>query len=118
MYYVILLLLLGVGFLAWLIGELLDYSGIATIGGVLILIAGSAVVLTGIQVHSGMTKTTQYTTVNNTVVANSSTTHFMYETRSVGSVFGIGILGSLGIGGLIMLLAATMLGQTLAGGIR
>ena len=114
MFYLILLLLLGIGVVSWIIGQSYGYVGIAVLGAAFILIAGSAIALTGVQVQSGMVKTTNYTTVNNSVVANSSSTHYTYATRSVGAAFGVGVLGSLGIGGLLMLLGALMMGQTLA----
>lgn len=113
MLFKILLLLLGVGFLSWLIGQHYSYGGIGAIGAAFVLIAGGAVVLTGLEMRMGSVSTNSFTTVNNSTVVNATQTQPTYATQSVGEIFGIGIFGSLGIGGLLMLLGATMLAQTL-----
>lgn len=106
-------LLLAVGFATWILGEIFSYRGIGTIGASIVLIVGGAIVLTGLEVKTGSVKTVDYTTVNNSTVANQTTIHTQYTPTAVGEIFGVGILGSLGIGGLLMLLGATLLSQTL-----
>lgn len=113
MQFVIIAFLLTLGITFWLIGHYFEFTGIAVIGATLVLIAGSAIVLTGLDVRSGMVQTKTYTTVDNSTVVNSTSTDYTYQSRSVGDIFGVGILGSLGIGGLLMIGAAVMMSQSL-----
>lgn len=104
-----LLLLLGLGGGAWVAGMFFQYRSLSYIGATLVLIAGAAVVLTGLEVRTGAVKTISYETVNNSTVPVEKTTEYDYGTVEVGAIFGVGILGSMGLGGLIMLLGTVML---------
>lgn len=107
-------LLLALGLVTWIIGRIFSYTGIATIGAAIVLIVGGAVILGGLEVKTGMTETTSYTTINNSTVANETVVQYQYEQTAIGDIFGIGILGELGLGGLLMLLGAILMSQVLA----
>jgi hypothetical protein len=91
-------LLVAIGLAAWLIGELFQYRGIGAIGSVIIIAVGAAIVLTGLEYRAGVSTTTE-------------TVH--YRTTEVGTAFGATFLASLGIGGVLMILGALLLSQTL-----
>lgn len=103
------------GLLVWAIGEIFDYVGVATIGATFIIIAGSAIALTRLEVHTGEIQSFEYTTVNNTTVRDTATVAYDYQTTAIGEILNVGAIASLGLGGLLMLLGATLLSQTLAG---
>jgi len=106
-------LLVGIGFLAWLIGEFFAYRGIGALGGVLIIAVGAAIALTGLEYRSGVSKEFAYQTINNSTVVENTTATVRYQTTDVGAVFGATVLASLGIGGFLMLLGTAMLSQQL-----
>lgn len=106
-------LLLALAFISWLIGQYFSYTGIGAIGAVLMIAAGGAIILTGLEVRTGAVKTIEHTTINNTTVANETTVEYRYKPVKLAEIFGVGILGSLGLGGILMLLGAAMLSQTL-----
>lgn len=103
------------GLFVWLIGHYFRYTGVAVIGAALVMIAGSAVALTGIDVKTGETRTFQYTEVNNSTVRDSATISYDYETTALSAILNVGVAGSLGMGGILMLLGAILMSQTLAG---
>jgi len=103
------LLLLGLGGGAWVAGTFFQYRSLSYIGATMVLIAGGAIVLTGLEVRTGAVKTISYETVNNSTVPVEKTTEYETKSVDVGAIFGVGILGSLGLGGLIMLLGTMML---------
>lgn len=103
------------GLVVWVIGELFDYIGVAALGATFLIIAGSAIALTRLEVQTGETQMFEYTTVNNSTVRDSATVAYDYQTTAIGTILNVGAVASLGLGGLLMLLGATLLGQTLAG---
>jgi len=108
-------LLVAIGLAAWLIGEFFQYRGIGSIGGVLIIAVGAAIVLTGLEYRAGVTTDFAYQTINNSTVVANSTETVRYRTTEVGAAFGATFLASLGIGGLLMFLGALLLSQQLIG---
>lgn len=106
-------LLVAIGFVAWFIGEFFDYRGIGVIGGVVIIATGAAIVLTGLEYRSGVSKQFAYQTINNSTVVSNTTSTVQYETTDVGAAFGATFLASLGIGGLLMLLGTLLISQQL-----
>lgn len=106
--------LIGLGLAVWLIGMSFRFKGVAMIGAGFIIIAGSAIALTGVEIRTGETRTFDYTTVNNTTVQDSATVRYDYQTRTLAEILNIGVLGSLGLGGLVMLLGAILMAQTLS----
>jgi len=107
------LLLLALGGGAWTVGQIFAYRGIEVLGAVLVLIAGGAIVLTGLEVRTGAVRTISYETINNSTVPVKEAVQYQYERVEIGEMFGVGILGSLGIGGLVMLLGAILMSQSL-----
>lgn len=105
--------LITLGLAVWYVGHTFRYLGVAAIGAAVIIVAGSAVALTGLAVRTGETRVMDYTTVNNTTVANSTTISYEYQTTSLADVLGAGVLGSLGFGGLVMLLGVVLFSQSL-----
>lgn len=107
------LFLLGLGGAAWLVGIVFSYRGIAVIGATLVLVAGSAIALTGLQVQTGAVKKISYDQINNSTVPTTEKVSYQYERVNVAAIFGVGILGSLGLGGLIMILGGVLMSQAL-----
>lgn len=115
MLYSTILILLGIGGIAWLIGEFFGYTGIGALGAVFILIAGGAIVLTGLEVQTGTVTTYDYTTVNNSTVASQESVTYQYESQNVLGLFGVPtIVSTLGIGGLLMILGTVLMSQSLS----
>lgn len=106
-------LLVAIGLAAWLIGELFQYRGIGAIGSVIIIAVGAAIVLTGLEYRAGVSTQFAYQTINNSTVVANTTETVHYRTTEVGAAFGATFLASLGIGGMLMLLGALLLSQTL-----
>ena len=106
--------LLVLGLSVWFIGHSFSYNGVAAIGGALIIIAGSAVALTGLEVRTGSTRTFEYTQVNNTTVRDRAVVNYDYQTTTLATILNVGVAGSLGFGGLLMLLGAVLMSQTLS----
>lgn len=106
--------LVVLGLAVWTVGMVFGYKGVAVLGGALIIIAGSGVALTGLEIKTGEVRDVSYTTVNNSTVEDSTTVEYSYQTRTLASLLNVGVLGSLGLGGLIMLLGAVLMSQTLA----
>lgn len=102
----------SVGFATWLLGHYFQYTGIASIGAVLLIAVGGAVALTDLQVKTGETVERNYGTVDNeTVVVNQTTTN-QYETLTILDQFG-GVSGPLSLGGLLMILGGLLMTQHL-----
>lgn len=106
------LLVLGIG--VWLIGHIFSYTGVAVIGSAIVIITGSAVALTGIDIKTGSTRTFSYTDVNNTTVRNETVVNYDYQTTALSTILNIGVAGSLGLGGILMLLGATLMSHSLS----
>lgn len=106
--------LIVLGLAVWLIGQFFRYKGVAIIGAGIIIIAGSAIALTGVEIRTGETRTYSYKTVGNQPVRDIQNVTYDFETRTLAAILNIGVLGSLGIGGLVMLLGAVLMSQTLA----
>ncbi|WP_049970769.1 hypothetical protein [Haladaptatus cibarius] len=106
--------LVVLGLAVWLIGQLLRYKGVAMIGAAIIIIAGSAIALTGVEIRTGETRSYSYSEFNGTAVRDNATVSYDYQTRTLAQILNIGVLGSLGLGGLVMLLGAVLMSQTLA----
>lgn len=106
--------LVVLGLLVWLIGEYFQYLGVAALGASLLIIAGSAVALTGLEIRVGETQSFQYTQIDNTTVRESATVSYDYKTRTLAEILNVGVVASLGLGGLLMLLGTLLLSQTLA----
>lgn len=106
--------LLVLGLSTWVVGQNFRYKGVAMIGATIVLVAGSAVALTGVEVRTGETRTYTYTDVNGSTVRDNATVRYDYTTRTLAELLNIGVLGSLGLGGLLMLLGAVLMSQTLA----
>ena len=106
--------LIVLGLVVWLIGQFFEYRGVAIIGAGLIIIAGSAISLTGVEIRTGETRTYSYTDFNGTTVRDNATISYSYQTRTLADVMNIGVLGSLGLGGLVLLLGAVLMAQTLS----
>jgi len=102
------------GLVVWVVGQVFGYKGVAVIGAATIIIAGSAIALTGLEVRTGQTEAYSYTTIDNSTVRENASVSFRYETTSLASLLNIGVLGSLGLGGLVMLLGAVLMSQTLS----
>lgn len=98
----------SLGFATWLLGHYFQYTGIASIGAVLLIAVGGAIAVTDLQVKTGETVEKEYGTVDNeTVVTNQSTTN-QYETVTVLQQFG-GVGGPLSLGGLVMILGGLLM---------
>lgn len=96
------------GFATWLLGHYFEYTGIASIGAVLIIAVGGAVALTDLRVQTGETVENEYEVVENeTVIANQTVSH-TYETVTVSRELG-GIGGPLSIGGLVMIIGGVLM---------
>lgn len=104
--------LLGLGFLTWTLGEVFSYRGIGAIGGTIVLITGSAIALTGLQVRVGVDRTFAYETINNSTVVANSTASASVQTTDVGAALGATAIASLGIGGLLMLLGGVLISRS------
>jgi hypothetical protein len=106
--------LVGLGLAVWLIGQTFRYKGVAVIGAAVVIIAGSAIALTGVEIRTGETRTYAYSEFNGTAVRDNATVKYSYQTTTLAEILNIGVLGSLGLGGLLMLLGAVLMSQTLA----
>jgi len=92
---------------AFLFGVVTNYTGIASIGAVLMLAVGGAVVLTDLEPQTGKTVERSFETVNNETVAVNETVSYEYETVAVLKEFG-NTAGYFGFGALQMLAAVAM----------
>lgn len=72
----------GLAFGSFILGHLLGFPGVASIGAVLVMIVGADVVLNDVQVKTGEQIERDYATVNNTTVENSTTVNATYRTHS------------------------------------
>lgn len=106
--------LVGLGLAVWIIGELFDNTGIAVIGSTILIVAGSAVALTGLELRVGETRHYNYTTIHNSTVRDSASIQYTYQTRTLATIMHVGAIAPLGIGGLLMLLGATLMAQSLS----
>lgn len=66
----------------FLMGYLLGFPGIASIGAVLVMLTGGQVILEDIQVADGQQIERNYTTVDNTTVENQTTINSTYQNHS------------------------------------
>jgi hypothetical protein len=87
-------LLMGVGFVAFVLGAVFQYQGVAVIGAVLILGVGAVVTVSGVEHRSGEVVTTQ---------PDNSTVHdFQYERTETPQNLSLGTLLML-LGGVLAL---------------
>lgn len=100
--------LLTLGFGSWLLGHYFQYTGIASIGAVLIIAVGGAVALTDLQMKAGHTVDNEYVTVDNETVVDNASVSYTYETVSISSELG-GAAGPLSIGGLVMVIGGLLM---------
>lgn len=117
MIWYIIAVLAAFGLTIWLIGELLDYTGVSVIGGTILIIAGSLVALTGLEIRTGEVRAYEYGVVNNTTVRTDASVSYSYQTTALAQLMNLGALGSLGFGGLIMLLGTVLISHSLGGDI-
>lgn len=94
-----------IGMASWIVGEIFNYPGVASIGAITIFITGSAIALTGLQVKTGE--------LHETTATNDTAIQYQYDDVTFGGLFQSTVLRELASGGLLMLLSATMLSQTL-----
>jgi len=92
---------------AFLFGVASNYTGIASIGAVLMLAVGGAVVLTDLETQTGQTVERDFDTIDNTTVAVNETVQYQYDTVAVLREFG-GTAGVFGFGALQMLAGLAM----------
>lgn len=98
------------GFGVWLTGHFFNYKGVAAIGAAFIIIAGSAVALTGLVVPDGHVEKVDD-------VGGQDETHFVtptYKPIELAGIDSTSALGSLGLGGLFLILGGVLFSQTLA----
>lgn len=106
------------GLAVWVIGHYFSYTGVALIGAVLILAAGSGIALTDLEQPAGQTVVKDYDERNlsasngSDLVNNRSVYRTTTRTISMTDQFGP-LFGQLGLGGLLMLLSATLSAQSL-----
>lgn len=128
------ILLTGTGLVFWLLGHYFSMTGIAAIGGVLVLAVGGAVVSTGLVVQSGQQVTYDYEEVNQSeleaayndsaneteVIRGNGSTHIIVNrttepiTRTNALTQSFGDAGPLSFGGLQMLVGGLLISQHLA----
>lgn len=126
--------LTGVGVGLWLLGHYFSMTGVAAIGGVLVLAVGGAVVLTGLVVQSGQHVTYDYEEVNESAVegvyngtanesellAGNESDHVVVNrtvepvTKTNALTESFGDAGPLSFGGLQMLVGGLLISQHLA----
>jgi len=99
------------GFGLFLLGSMLDYTGVAAVGAVLVIAVGGAVALTDLETATGETVEREYTTVNSETVVASTTSTTTYET--VAPLREFGDAGPLSLGGLQMLVGGLLLTRRL-----
>lgn len=113
MWFPVVAALTFLGLAVWLIGQHFRYTGVAVLGAAIVIIAGSAVALTGIDIRTGEVQSFEYTEINNTTVQDSKTVEYRYETTALSTILNVGAVAPLGLGGLLMLLGGTLMSQTL-----
>lgn len=96
------------GFGTWLLGHYFGYSGVASIGAVILIGVGGAVALTDLQVKTGETVDYDHTVVDNQTVVTNQTVVNTYETVSISDELG-GATGPLSIGGLVMIVGGVLM---------
>jgi hypothetical protein len=101
---------LGLGL--WLLGHFFGFTGVASIGAVLVIAIGGAVVATGLSVRTGETVTKTYANESGSIVNNETTVSYSYDKTSLLTEFG-GEAGPLSMGGLQMLAGALLMVQHL-----
>jgi len=70
------------GLVAFVLGHLLGFHGVASIGAVMVIIVGGEVILNDIQVKTGEQIDREYTTVGNDTVENATTVNNTYQQHS------------------------------------
>lgn len=70
------------GFATFVLGHLLGFHGVASIGAVLTMLTGLNVVADGLQLKDGEQITREYTTVGNETVENQTTVTNSYQNHS------------------------------------
>lgn len=100
----IFLALNAVGIVAWILGTVFQFQGMAAIGGVIIVGAGVMVVGTGLEYRSGQQLDHDYTLNDSTgepEVRDNTTVVYNYQEASLPSQYSVGFLvvlfGSLGL---------------------
>jgi len=112
MYLITMVVVLAVGFGGWLTGHLLGYTGVASVGAVVIIAAGGAVALTDVEVRTGETVDLAYQEVNNETVVASENRNYQYETTALSETVG-GDAGPLSFGAVLMILGGLLMTQHL-----
>jgi len=107
------LVLTTLGGAAFLLGATLGYEGIASIGAVIVIITGGAVVLSDLETQTGQTIERDFETIDNETVAVNETVSYQYETIAVLQEFG-GTTGYFGFGALQMLAGAVLMTRYLS----
>lgn len=92
----------------WLLGHYFGYTGVAAIGGVLIIALGGAVVTGSLEVQTGEKIERSYTNVGTEFKATNETHTNQYSEVAVSREFG-GTAGQLSIGGLQMLIGGLLI---------
>lgn len=104
--------LLTLGFSTFLIGHYFGYTGVASVGAVIIIGVGGAVAMTDLRMQTGKTVDNAYTTAGNQPVVDNQTISYEYDTVSVSKVLG-GAAGPFSIGALVMLIGGLLMTQHL-----
>lgn len=109
--------IVALGLAVWVLGQTFSYTGIAIIGAAFILVAGSGVALTDLEQPTGQVVVKEYNehnvSSNETMFVNNRSVYQTATTDvSLTDQFGA-LFGQLGLGGLLLLLGATMMAQTL-----
>jgi hypothetical protein len=84
-----------IGFVAWTLGIVLEFQGVAAIGAVLVVGVGAAAMVDGLEVRDGQTESTNSTTNTTTISPDYQ------EVETMGS-FPLGALFTL-LGGVMVL---------------
>jgi hypothetical protein len=104
-------LLTAFGLGLFLLGSILDYTGIAAVGAVVVIAVGGGVAVTGLNTVTGETVDRQYTTVNNQTVVDSTTS--TQTTETVAPLREFGDSGPLSLGGLQMAVGGLLFARRL-----
>jgi hypothetical protein len=99
------------GFAVFVLGNILDYTGVAAVGAVVVIAVGGAVALTDLETATGETVEREYTTVNNETVVASTTSTTTYQT--VAPLREFGDAGPLSLGALQMLVGGLLFARRL-----
>jgi len=104
-------LLSAFGAAIWLLGHWFEFSGVATIGAVIVIAAGGSGMIADISVRDGEYINNEHTVVNNSTVVDNTTIQQTEREIALGQVYSP--LTSFTLGGLTMLVGALLLIQHL-----